>query len=122
MHRMKAVIPLALALCAVAASPAAAKEGTKPRAPVAHAAGGNAGTPTYPGLVNNRLVRTQRALDRALGYADDGETAKALSSLYSARLQVKLAWRSAKYVIQHAPPPAPAGDDLMARVSGGAPA
>jgi hypothetical protein len=72
--------------------------------------------------VNNRLVRTQKALDRALGYADDGDTAKAVSSLYSARLQVKLAWRSAKYVIEHAPPPAPPGDDLKARVSGGAPA
>jgi hypothetical protein len=120
---MKAVVPLALAVCAVAASPAAAKpDSAGGRVPVAHAAGGNAGTPTYPGLVNNRLVRTQKALDRALGYADDGETNKAVSSLYSARLYVKLAWRSAKYVIEHAPPPAPPGDGLVAHMSGGAPA
>jgi ribosomal protein S9 len=45
-----------------------------------------------------------------------------VSSLYSARLQVKLAWRAAKYVIQHAPPPVVRGEDLRARVSGGAPA
>jgi hypothetical protein len=57
--------------------------------------------------VNSRLVRTQKALDRAVNYADDGDTTKAISSLYSARLQVKLAWRAGKYVIQHAPPPPP---------------
>jgi hypothetical protein len=45
-----------------------------------------------------------------------------VSSLYTARLQVKLAWRAAKYVVQHAPPPVVGGDDLRARVSGGAPA
>jgi hypothetical protein len=121
MHRMKLVIPLALAVCAVAASPAAAKpDGAPGRAPTAHAAGGDPGPPTYPGLVSNRLVRTQKALDRALDYADDGDTDKAVSSLYTARLHVRLAWRSAKYVVQHAPPPAPPGDDLRARMSGGA--
>ena len=71
--------------------------------------------------MNNRLVRTQAALDRAANYADDGDAAKAVSTLSTARLQVKLAWRAAKYVIQHAPPPV-VGDDLRARASGGAPA
>jgi hypothetical protein len=122
MHPLTAAVPLALALGVVAASPAAASDGGAGRAPVARAAGGDAGTPIFPGLVNSRLVRTQKALDRAVSYGDDGETDKAVSSLYSARLQVKLAWRSAKYVIEHAPPPAPPGDDLMAHMSGGAPA
>ncbi len=74
-----------------------------------------------PGAGQLRLVRTQKALDHAVGYADDGDTAKAVNSLFNARLQVKLAWRAAKYVIQHAPPP-PTGDGLAARKSGGAPA
>jgi hypothetical protein len=118
MSPLRPAVALAIAACAVAAAPAAAKE--RP-APIAHAAGGSAGPPTYPGLVNNRLIRTQKALDRAIDYADDGDNAKAVSALYTARLQVKLAWRAAKYVIQHAPPPV-AGDDLIARASGGAPA
>jgi hypothetical protein len=117
MHPLKAAIPLALAACTIAASPAAAKAGD---GPTAKASGGDAGSPTYPGLVNSRLVRTQKALDHAVGYGDDGDATKAVNSLYNARLQVKLAWRAAKYVIQHAPPP-PTGDDLAARKSGGAP-
>jgi hypothetical protein len=120
MYPLRAAVPLALAACAVAAAPAAAK--AKP-APIAHVAGGGGGAPPpYPGLVNNRRVRAHAALDRATNYADDGDTDKAVASLYTARLQVKLAWRSAKYVIQHAPPPAPPGDDLVAHMSGGAPA
>jgi hypothetical protein len=119
MYPLKAAVPLALAACVVAASPAGAA--SKP-APTARAAGGDAGPPTYPGLVNTRLVRTQKALDRAVDYGDDGQTDKAVSSLYSARLQVKLAWRAAKYVIQHAPPPVAGADRLQAHASGGAPA
>jgi hypothetical protein len=84
------------------------------------AGGGGGAAPTYPGLVNSRLERTGKALDRAVDYADDGQPDKAVSSLYTARLQVKLAWRAAKYVIQHAPPPVVGGDDVRARVSGGA--
>ncbi len=116
MHPLRADMPLALAACAIVASPAAAKPGD---GPTARASGGSAGPPIYPGLVNSRLVRTQKALDHAIGYADDGDTAKAVNSLFNARLQVKLAWRAAKYAIQHAPPP-PTGDGLKARQSGAA--
>ena len=112
MHPIKRAVPLALAVGLVAASPAAAMPGAG-HAPVARAAGSDAGPPILPGLVNTRLVRTQKALDRAVDYADDGNTAKAVSSLYAARLQVKLAWRAGKYYIQNAPPPAPAGDGLV---------
>jgi hypothetical protein len=111
MHPIRRAVPLALAVGLVAVSPAAAAEARG--GPAAHASGGDvSGPPVYPGLVNTRLVRTQKALDRAVDYADDGDTTKAISSLYSARLQVKLAWRAGKYVIQHAPPPAPPGDGL----------
>jgi hypothetical protein len=116
MYRLRVILPLALAAGAVAASPAAAaKSGTAGRGPVAHAAGGAVGPPVYPGLVNSRLVRTQKALDRAVDLADDGQTDKAISSLYTARLQVKLAWKAAKRVVETAPPPPVGG---MARADG----
>lgn len=111
MHPIRRAVPLALAVGLVAASPAAATPAAG-HGPVARASGSDAGPPVYPGLVNTRLVRTQKALDRAVDYADDGQTDKAISSLYSARLQVKLAWRAGKYAIEHAPPAPPAGDGL----------
>src|SRR5215207_7582923 len=114
MHPLKRTIPLALAVGLIAAAPAASQAAPSAGAPVAHAAGGDAAPPILPGLVNTRLVRTQMALDRAVDYADDGDTAKAVSALYASRLQVKLAWRGAKYQIQHAPPPV-VGDDKSAQ-------
>jgi hypothetical protein len=118
MYPLKAVVPLAVAIGVTSASPAVAKTVVAKHhaagAPVARAAGGDAGPPIYPGLVNSRLVRTQRALDRATDYADDGNTDKARSALYVARLNVKLAWRAAKRVIQTAPPPV-VGDGLAGR-------
>src|SRR4051812_13076113 len=109
MHPIRRTVPLALAVGLIAAAPGAAEAAPRARAPVAHAAGSDAGPPVYPGLVNTRLIRTQKALDRAVDYGDDGQTDKAISSLYAARLQVKLAWRAAKYQIENAPPP-PAPD------------
>jgi hypothetical protein len=134
MHPLRAAVPLALAVGLVAASPAAADSPAKAgRAPVARAAGGDAGPPIYPRLVNTRMVRTQRALDRAVDLADDDQTAKAVSALTKARVQLRLAWRASKHVIETAPPPAPPGDGLgrvrvrvkhasraRARTSGGA--
>jgi hypothetical protein len=130
MRALGAAVPLTLAVGLVAASPAAARvDAHAGRAPVARAAGGDVGTPVYPALVNTRLVRTQKALDRAVDYADDGESAKAVSALYAARVQLKLAWRAAKYVIVHAPPPVGEPDavarghakvPVRARASGGA--
>jgi hypothetical protein len=110
MHSLRGTLPLALAVGLVVAAPAAAAPG-----PIARTAGSDAAPPVYPGLVNTRLVRTQKALDRAVDYADDGATDKAVSALYTARLQVKLAWRAGKYAIEHAPPAAP-GDDLLQRL------
>jgi hypothetical protein len=95
MLTVKRAVLLGLAVSLVAASPAAAGSSGPP--------------PALPGLVNNRLVRVEKALDRAVDYADDGNSAKAASSLYVARLQVKLAWRGARYVIENTVDP-PVGD------------
>jgi hypothetical protein len=113
MHRIKRAVPLALTVGLIAAVPGAAEAASGARGPVAHASGGDVVAPIYPGLVNTRLVRTEKALDRAANYADDGQSTQAISALYAARLQVKLAWRAAKYQIENAPPPPPA-DDLQA--------
>jgi hypothetical protein len=112
MHPLKRAVPLALAVGLISAVPGVAAAKPREHAPKAHKAGGDVVAPIYPGLVNTRLIRTQKALDRAIGYADDGQTAQAVSALYSSRLQVKLAWKAAQYYIQHAPPPPPP-DDLQ---------
>jgi len=81
------------------------------------AAGGDAGPPTYPGIVNVRLVRTEAALQRAVEYADTAQVAKAITQLTVARSQMRKAWTGAKYVIETAPPPV-AGDGAVGRTSG----
>jgi hypothetical protein len=115
----KLAVPLAVAAGLVAASPAAgASHGTASRighGSVAHLLGGSAGAPTFPGLVNSRLVRTQRALNRVVDYTDDDMDAKAVAALYRVRLQMKLAWRAAKYVIDTAPPPPITPDAVSGR-------
>ena len=113
MHPMRRAVPLALAVGLISAAPGVAAAKPREHAPKARAAGGSVAPPIFPGLVNTRLIRTQKALDRAIGYADDGQSAQAVSALYSSRLQVKLAWKAAKYYIEHAPPPPPPGDGLQ---------
>ena len=110
MHPLRRALPLALAVGLIAAAPAAAAPHGA-HAPVAHAAGDDPGPPVYPGLVNTRLVRTQKALDRAVENADDGNIDKAVSALYTTRLQLKLAWRAAKHKIEHSPATPPVIDD-----------
>jgi hypothetical protein len=129
MHPFKAAVPLALAVGLIAASPAAAAHQSTAAGdgPVAHLLGDGGGPPVYPGLVNSRLVRAQRALDRAVDYADEDQNDKAVAALYKVRLQMRLAWRAAKHVIDTAPPPAPAGDGAARasrarRLAGAAPA
>jgi hypothetical protein len=117
MHPIRRAIPLALAVGLLSAAPGVAAAAPAKRAPVARAAGGAVSAPVYPALVGTRMDRTQKALDRAVNYADDGQSTQAISALYSARLQVKLAWKAAKYYIQHAPPPPPAGKARVGRTS-----
>jgi hypothetical protein len=83
----------------------------------AHVAGGDAGPPMYPSIVNVRLVRTQAALERAVEYVDTAQADKAVAQLLIARTQLRKAWTGAKYVIDTAPPPV-AGDGAVGRSSG----
>ena len=110
MHPLRRALPFALAVGLIAAAPAAAAPHDG-HTPVARAAGDSAGPPIYPGLVNTRLIRTQKALDRAVDNADDGNVDKAVSALYTTRLQLKLAWRAAKHKIEHSPATPPVIDD-----------
>ena len=110
MHPLRRALPFALAVGLIAAGPAAAAPHDG-HAPVARAAGTDGPPPALPGLVNTRLVRTQKALDRAVDNADDGNIDKAVSALYTTRLQLKLAWRAAKHKIEHSPATPPVPDD-----------
>jgi hypothetical protein len=85
----------------------------------ARIAGGDAGPPLYPSIVNVRLVRTEAALQRAIEYVDTAQADKAVAQLTLARTQMGKAWTGAKYVIDTAPPPV-AGDGAFGRASGGA--
>jgi hypothetical protein len=107
MKSLRRAVPVALAVSVLAAVPAGAAE----HGAVAHASGTDAPPPVLPASVNTRLVRTQKALDRAVDNADDGQTDKAVTSLYTARLQLKLAWRAAKRKIEHSPATPPVVDD-----------
>src|SRR3954454_10637713 len=112
-HLLKVALPL-LAIGLVAASPAAAKSGGD--APKAHASGGGGGALLYPSIVNRRLVRGEKALDRANDYVDRDMPDKAITSLLNARRNMYAAWRGAKYLIDHAPPaPVESGSVRRAR-------
>src|SRR5829696_2402897 len=79
MRSLKAVLPAALAVGAVALLPAAASadSGAKHRA---HASGGDV-PPTLPSAVRVRIKRGQNALDKAGEYVDKDSPAKAINSL-----------------------------------------
>ncbi|MDX6408340.1 MAG: hypothetical protein QOE13_1411 [Gaiellaceae bacterium] len=105
MRSFKVLGPLALALGLITAAPAAA--------------GGDAGPPLYPSIVNVRLVRTEAALDRAVEFVDTAQIDKAVAQLAIARSQMRKAWTGEKYVIDTAPPPV-AAEGSVGRVAGGA--
>jgi hypothetical protein len=91
------------------------------RDPPATASGGAVGTPTYPSIVNTRLVRAQAALTSATALADQGQGANAVADLNAATANMTAAWNGAEYVIKTAPPPPPpAGAGGSAHSSGGA--
>jgi hypothetical protein len=125
MRTLKTALPAALVAGAVALVPAAASaDSGSTRAPHtrAHAAGSDGGPATLPTAVRVRIKRGENALDRAADYVDQDMTAKATASLKNARRNMYAAWRSAAYIVENAPPPAPAGDGkLVAQASGAAP-
>jgi hypothetical protein len=106
----RAAVPLALAAGLVAAAPAAAD--AKP-APEARASGSAPVVVVYPSVVQVRINRAERALERATKRIENGDVTKAASSLKVVRRQTAAAWRGAKYVIRTAPPPVPPEDLRM---------
>ena len=115
---IRAIVPLALAAGLVGTAPAVA--GAKAPAK-AHAAGGDAVVLTYPSLVNVRVKRTYRALDKATRRIENNKTDKAATALKTVRRQAAAAWRGARYVIRTTPPPPAEEARVRARKSGGAP-
>jgi hypothetical protein len=107
---------IAIAAPARDASPAV-PQAAVPAAPIASAAGGDAGPPVYPSLVNVRLLQTQQLLQDATSAQVKGDTAAAVNALTAARSSLAKAWTGAKYIIDNAPPPV-AGDGAFGHVSG----
>ena len=98
--RCALVVPLALAAGLTAAGPAAAHSLD------AHASGSDP-LPPLPSLVQTRLNRVDRALDRLTDDVNDADGAHAAKSSKVVRRQLAAAWRGAKYYIVHAPVVAP---------------
>lgn len=127
MTSKRLVLPVALSLAvgmAFAASSATAQSGS-PGTSVAHAAGGSAGPPLYPALVNVRLVRAQQLLSDAAEDADLGQADKATQELNAAKSNMRKAWAATKFLIKNAPPPVASAGSVKhgtakARTSGGA--
>jgi hypothetical protein len=107
----RVIVAAAMAITMIAASPALADSSPKAKA----AGGAPVAPPTFPSLVNERLVRVQAALDRATESADEHQPNAAAATLMSARANLRKAWTSAQYIIQTTPPPVVVPDDLKAQ-------
>ncbi len=105
MRLLKSAVPVALAVGAVAAAPAGAE--TPPKA---KAAGDPVVELTYPSIVQTRVARTERALERATKRIENGQIADAATTLKVVRRQMAASWRGAKYVIRTTPAPPPPED------------
>ncbi len=119
MRSLKSAVPLALAVGAMAAAPATAAPKPSPKA---QAAGTDAVELTYPSLVQTRVGRTERALERATKRMENGQPADAAVTLKVVRRQMAAAWRGAKYVIRTTPAPPPPEDFARARRAQATPA
>jgi hypothetical protein len=96
----------------VAAAPAGASPPSR-----AHASGGDV-PPPLPSLVNTRLRRVERALDRLTDDVNDNDKVHAPKQSKVVRRQLWAAWRGARYYIVHAPPPPAEDASLHARRPG----
>jgi len=120
MRSIKAALPLALAVGLIAAAPAAADAKAPPKA---HASGGDVVDLVYPSIVQVRIGRTERALERATERIENGQpVADSASTLKVVRRQLAAAWRGAKYVIRTTPPPPAEEASVRARQAGDPPA
>jgi hypothetical protein len=84
----------------------------------AHAAGSDGPPPVLPSIVNRRINRGEKALDRAGDYVDREMPDKAVVSLRNARRNMYVAWRNAVDVVENAPPPPPAEAGRIVPVRG----
>ena len=101
----KSLISAALAIGLVAVLPAASVAApSKAHHPRAKSAGGDVPA-TLPSIVRVRINRGEASLARAADYVDRDMPTKASASLLNARRNMYAAWRGAKYLIEHAPPP-----------------
>jgi hypothetical protein len=124
--RLTLLLGVLAAAVIVASAGASAPQASAP--PVAHASGGGVTVVLIPGLVNTRLVRTQKLVDSAAEYQDLGDDANAVKALAAARSNLTKAWTAAKFYIQNAPAPVAAAGGMKvastvktgAHASGGA--
>lgn len=93
----------------VAVAPAGASA-----APTAQAAGTDA-PPPLPSLVQTRLTRIDKALERLTDDVNDTDAVHAPKAAKTIRRQLAAAWRGARYYILHAP--APPAEDARARAA-----
>jgi hypothetical protein len=112
MRSLRAALPLAVAASLVAVAPAMADDAKPPAK--AKASGTDVVELTYPSLVQVRIGRTERALERATDDIENNRAAEAAVTLKVVRRQLASAWRGARYVIRTAPP-APPTEDLAGR-------
>jgi hypothetical protein len=89
MHLKSTIGLMALSAGLVAAAPAGAQSGHH------HGQGAGSGGGDVPSRVAKRVKRAERALDRASGYADDGNEASATSSLGAVRKNLAAAVKAA---------------------------
>ena len=101
MRTRSALLPLAVAAGLAAAAPATAATHGGPHA---RAAGGDA-PPVVQSLIQSRITRTEKALDRLSQYVDDQDSVKVVKVSKVIRRQTTAAWRGAKYYLRTAPPP-----------------
>src|SRR3954471_9839251 len=92
MHLKRTIGLMALSLGLVAAGPAGAQG---PGGHHGHGAHAGRGGGDVPSRVAKRVKRAERALDRASGYADDGNDTAAVSSLGGVRKNLAAATKAA---------------------------
>jgi hypothetical protein len=80
--------------------------------PASALAGGDAGPPLYPSYVNVHIVQAESLVQKAMTYEDAGDSANAAKSLTAAKSHMHKAWLSAKFYINHAPPPVAASGSV----------
>jgi hypothetical protein len=107
MRTRTVLLPLALAAGLASTAPASAAPRTS------HLMGGDA-PPTIPSLVQTRLTRTEKAIERLTRYVDNQQADRVVKVSKVIRRQTTAAWRGAKYYIRHAPPPVAEADSLRA--------